>query len=88
MAEYEHDTKAEPKREGPFGGELDIPLEAAEDTSLDRRIIVKTDAVVLTLVTIVATLEFLDKNVSPAPPSASDRTLTVGNGIRRGLGHA
>ena len=63
MAEYEHD-KLESKREGSVGGEgLEVPLEAAEDTSLDRRIIFKTDAVVLSLVTIVATLEFLDKNV-------------------------
>lgn len=64
MADYDHDAKFEPKREGSVGGEgVEIPLEAAEDTSLDRRIIVKTDAVVLTLVTVVATLEFLDKNV-------------------------
>lgn len=44
------------------GGETAV-LESAEDASLDRRIIVKTDAVVLTLITLVATLEFLDKNV-------------------------
>lgn len=59
MAEY--DTKPEPE-----DVVADVPLDAAEDESLDKRIVVKTDAVVLTLVTIVATLEFLDKNVSCA----------------------
>lgn len=37
-----------------------------EDAALDKRILRKIDGVVLTLVTIVATLEFLDKNVGPS----------------------
>ena len=64
-----HPEKLDPSlTDGVPGGDAAI-LEHAEDASLDRRIIVKTDAVVLSLITVVATLEFLDKNVSDRPSS-------------------
>lgn len=36
--------------------------DAAEDCSLDRKILLKTDLTVLSLLVVTATLEFLDKN--------------------------
>ena len=37
-------------------------VQIASDTALDRKILLKIDSVVLTLLTLVATFEFLDKN--------------------------
>jgi hypothetical protein len=45
----------------------------ALDSHLDRKIVTKIDGVVLTLVTLVATLEFLDKNVSADWPYCFSR---------------
>jgi hypothetical protein len=57
----DHDNKQEP--DVVVGTDLTVAeVELAQDTKRDKKILFKIDIVVLTLVTLVATLEFLDKN--------------------------
>lgn len=56
------DVKLAPDADSPITPE-DVDPHAL-DSHLDRKIVAKIDGVVLTLVTLVATFEFLDKNVS------------------------
>lgn len=57
------DIKLAPDADEPGAGDDAIDPNAL-DSHLDRKIVTKIDGVVLTLVTLVATMEFLDKNVS------------------------
>jgi hypothetical protein len=57
----DHDNKQEP--DVVVGTDLTVAeVELAQDTKRDKKILFKIDIVVLTLVTLVATLEFFDKN--------------------------
>ncbi|RSH93490.1 hypothetical protein EHS25_007846 [Saitozyma podzolica] len=57
----DRDNKQEP--DVVVGTDLTVAeVELAQDTKRDKKILFKIDTVVLTLVTLVATLEFLDKN--------------------------
>lgn len=57
----DRDNKQEP--DVVVGTDLTVAeVELAQDTKRDKKILFKIDIVVLTLVTLVATLEFLDKN--------------------------